>query len=140
VLKDSGVIPNDEAAVVRKLEDLRAKKERVIDAFFDGVIDRVQRNAKLQDVDREIDSYSGLLCSSPERPETPPLLSLETMLQAIEPLADWEFLARQGRRSLLRQLCPEISVYQYTVKSLTLNVGAGAHSSGDTGSHPKMAP
>lgn len=92
----------DEAAVVRKLEDLRAKKERVIDAFFDGVIDRVQRNAKLQDVDREIDSYSGLLCSSPERPETPPLLSLETMLQAIEPLADWEFLARQDRRSLLR--------------------------------------
>jgi DNA invertase Pin-like site-specific DNA recombinase len=130
----------DEPAVVRKLEDLRAKKERVVDAFFEGVIDRVQRNEKLQDVDREIDLYSGLLGASFGSPEPPPLLTLEAMLQAIEPLADWEFLTRHDRRRLLQQLCPEISIYRYTVKSLTLNVGTGTQSSGDTGSHPRMAP
>jgi DNA invertase Pin-like site-specific DNA recombinase len=128
----------DGPAVLRKLEDLRAKKERVVDAFIDGVIDRVQRDEKVQHVDREIDLYSGLLTAALKSSEPSSVLSVEAMLQAIEPLADWEFLGRDDRRSLLRQLCPEISVYRYTVKSLTLNVGSDTQS-GDTVSHPRTA-
>jgi hypothetical protein len=92
----------------------------------------------LQHVDREIDLYSGLLTAALKSSEPSSVLSVEAMLQAIEPLADWEFLGRDDRRSLLRQLCPEISVYRYTVKSLTLNVGSDTQS-GDTVSHPRTA-
>ena len=129
----------EKLTVVSKLDELRAKKGRVLDAFFDGVIDRAQRDWKLQEVDREIGSYNALLGTSSDCTEPPPFPNLDTMLQVIEPLADWGFLARDDRRTLLQQLCPEISVYRYTVKSLTLNVAAGAQSNGgDTGSRSKM--
>ena len=42
----------DRAEVMRKLDDLRAKKGRVLDAFFEGVIDRTRRDEALRDVDK----------------------------------------------------------------------------------------
>jgi len=129
----------DQPAVMRKLDDLREKRDRVLDAYFEGVIDRAQRDQKLQNTDREINSYTALLSTPP--PQPPPVPSLDAMLRVIEPLADWEFLARDDRRALLRQLCPEISIYQYRVKSLTLKVGTGTQSPGGyTVSHSRMAP
>ena len=131
----------DQAAVVRKLDNLRAKKGRVLDAYFEGVIDRAQRDETLQDVDREIGSYNFLLGTSSVSLQPQSLPSLDAMMRVIEPLADWEFLSRDDRRTLLRQLCPNITVYQYTVKSLTLNLGAVTQpSSRYTGSHSRMAP
>lgn len=131
----------DRAEVMRKLDDLRAKKGRVLDAFFEGVIDRARRDVELQDVDREIGSYDMLLGTSSAGSQPHPLPSLETMLRVTEPLADWGFLARDDRRALLRQFCPDISIYQYKVKSLTLNLGSATQSSSRyTGSRSKMAP
>jgi hypothetical protein len=107
----------DRAAVMRKLDDLQSKKGRILDAFFEGVIDRTRRDEALRDVENEIGSYNLLLGTSSAQPKLLP--SLDSMLRMIEPLADWEFLARQERRALLRELCPDISVYQYKVNSLT---------------------
>jgi hypothetical protein len=124
---------------MRKLDDLQLKKGRVLDAFFEGVIDRTRRDEALRDVDNEIGSYNLLLGTSSAQPQLLP--SLDSMLRVIEPLADWEFLTRQERRILLKQLCPDISVYQYKVNSLTLNVGVAPQSAGRyTGSHSTASP
>jgi DNA invertase Pin-like site-specific DNA recombinase len=131
----------DRAEVTRKLDDLRNKKGRILDTFFEGVIDRVQRDEALRNVDREMGSYNMLLGASSEPSEPRPVPSLDCLLKTIEPFADWEFLSRDDRRALLRQLCPSISVYRYAVKSLTLNVGPAVQSDGCyTGSHSRMAP
>jgi len=114
----------DSATVLQKLDALRDKKSRILDAFFEGVIDRSRRDEALRDVDREICSYDQLLGTSSTQSLLQPLPNMDALLRVIEPLADWEFLGRDHKRALLRQLCPEISVYQYRVKSLTLNLGA----------------
>jgi hypothetical protein len=89
--------------------------------------------------DNEIGSYNLLLGTSSAQPQLLP--SLDSMLRVIEPLADWEFLARQERRILLKQPCADISVYQYKVNSLTLNVGVAPQSAGRyTGSHSTASP
>jgi DNA invertase Pin-like site-specific DNA recombinase len=131
----------DRTAVRHKLDELRAKKGRVLDTFFEGIIDRTRRDDALRDVDRELNSYNLLLGTKSPYSQPQPLPTLDSMQRVIEPLADWEFLARGDRRTLLRQLCPDISIYHYKVKSLTLNVGAALQSSGCyTGSHSRMAP
>jgi chromate transport protein ChrA len=116
----------DQDAVRQKLDALRDKKSRVVDAFFEGVIDRIQRDDALRDVERDMVSYNQLLDTSSSRPQSHSLPNLESIVRVIEPLADWEFLGRDDRRALLRQLCPEISVYRYKIKSLTLNLGAAS--------------
>lgn len=129
----------DRSAVLEKVDALEVKKTRILDAFFEGVIDRTRRDEALRDVNREVGSYNELLYASSVRPRPRLLPSLDSVMRVIEPLADWEFLGRDHRRALLRQLCPEISVYRYKVKSLTLNVGAALQSnSGCMDSHSKM--
>jgi hypothetical protein len=129
----------DRVTILQKLDELRAKKDRVLETFFDGVIDRIRRDDALRKIEREIDSYNLLLGTPSLGPQ--PLIGLDAMLRVVEPLADWQFISREDRRALLRHLCPEICIYRYTVKSLTLNVGANSQSSdGHTTSHSKMAP
>jgi site-specific DNA recombinase len=128
----------DRSAVIEKVDSLRLKKSRILEAFFEGVIDRTRRDEALRDVDREVDSYNELISAPSARLQPQPVLSLASILRVVEPLADWEFLGRDHRRALLRQLCPEISVYHYKVKSLTLNVGAALQShSRCRDSHPR---
>ncbi|MGA8678398.1 MAG: recombinase family protein [Candidatus Acidiferrales bacterium] len=114
----------DSATVLQKLDALRDKKSRIVDAFLEGVIDRIRRDEALRDVEREMCSYDQLLGLSPTPSTIQSIPNLDSVVRVIEPLADWEFLGRDHKRALLRQLCPEISVYQYKVKSLTLNLGA----------------
>ncbi|MFY9731968.1 MAG: hypothetical protein WB723_04200 [Candidatus Acidiferrales bacterium] len=114
----------DQDAVLQKLELLRNKKGRILDAFFEGVIDRGQRDEALGGVEREMCAYDELLGRSSANSQPLPILNLDSLVRVIEPLADWEFLGRDDRRALLRRLCPEISIYQYKIKSLTLNLGA----------------
>ena len=111
----------DAQAVRAKLDALSEKKQRVLDGFFEGVVNREERDRRLEDVNRDVMVYENMLLESvPEQP--PSTLNLDTVLALIEPLAEWEFLERKDRRALLATLCPEISVYRYTVKSLKLNL------------------
>jgi hypothetical protein len=131
----------DHATVVQKLETLRDKESRILEAFFEGVIDRTRRDAALRTVEREICSYKELLSLSTKQPQSQSVPDLEALLRVIEPLADWEFLSRDHRRALLQQFCPEISVYRYDVRSLFLNLGAATATlrDGDKGTHSRKA-
>jgi hypothetical protein len=118
-----------------KLAALRDRKNRIIEAFFEGVIDKNQRDSRLSEVNREIESYEQLLIDT----VNPPLpLVAEDLSKCLEPFAEWEYLSRDDKRALLALICPPISVSRYTVKSIELNLGWLA-SSGDEGSRLKMA-
>jgi DNA invertase Pin-like site-specific DNA recombinase len=127
----------DERAVGAKLSALGEKKQRVLETFFEGMIDKEERDRRVTEIDRDISAYQQLMMESTSAPAQPPALDEESVLAAIEPFTEWEFLEREDRRSLLAVLCPEISVYRYTVKGLTLNLALG-QGSGDEGSHRKM--
>jgi DNA invertase Pin-like site-specific DNA recombinase len=121
--KSSTYLGINQSAVIAKLTDLKEKKQRVLDAFFDGVIDKRERDRRLLLVQAEADSYQRLLLEG-ERFAQP--LGLQDLEQVLEPFSEWEFLERDDKRALLSVICPEIKVFQYTVKSLVLSLGASS--------------
>jgi DNA invertase Pin-like site-specific DNA recombinase len=110
--------------VKARLGGLAEKRERVLDAFFEGTIDKGERDHRLEGIARETETFRKLLTESAcDQSDLKPL-SLEAIASVIEPFFEWEFLQREDKRFLLGLLCPEIAVYQYNVKALTLNLAA----------------
>ena len=127
----------DERAVTAKINLLGEKKERVLETFFDGMIDKDERDRQVEKIELEVSTYQGLLMESPPTTAKPRELDAEAVLSVVEPFAEWGFLEREDRRALLRALCPEISVYRYAVKGLTLSLVA-EQGSGDEVSRRRM--
>jgi DNA invertase Pin-like site-specific DNA recombinase len=112
----------ERAGIERKLAALDAKRNRVLEAFFDGAIDKAERDSRIAQLDAEVSAFQKILLDSvPAHTETTSEAEIE---QALEPFAEWEFLEREDKRALLAALCPEISVEQYVIKSLKINLPA----------------
>jgi hypothetical protein len=135
----------DERSVRARLNTLAEKRERVLEAFFDGMIGKEERDRRVGEVQHEITTYQKLLmecaCPQPEKP----VLDTDTVQEVIQPFAEWEFLEREDRRKLLSLLCPEIGVYRYEIKTLALNLvdrtsGRDEDSRRKTARSPSHAP
>lgn len=124
----------DKAALEDKIENLRKKRQRILEAFFDGVLEKEERDLRFEEIDRELSAYGQLLTESAPAVTQPPVLDLEAILALVQPFTEWKFLDREDKRTLLGQLCPEISVYRYEIKELTLTLV-----SGDEGGHKRTA-
>ena len=113
------------------------KRQRILEAFFDGIIVKGERDQRVQEIDREVEVYRNMFMDSEPQP-VKAQLNWDGLLSVVEPFAEWEFLEREDRRALLKIICPEISVFQYIVKGITLNLmalGTGGYES----SYPKRA-
>ena len=124
----------DRPEIAAKIAELKVKRQRVLDAFFEGIIEKQERDRKLAGIEAESESYQRLLLESAqlERPS-----SIDELAEVLEPFAEWEFLEREDKRALLALICPEIKVFQYAVKSLVLRFGGPTGDSHD-GSRSKM--
>jgi hypothetical protein len=92
----------DQSAIAAKLTELKAKKQRVLDAFFEGVIEKAERDRKLANVESEVDSYQRLLVEAVQPTQPTSAADLE---RVFEPFTEWEFLQREDKRSLLSMIC-----------------------------------
>ena len=127
-----------EQAVADKLAKLAEKRQRVLEAFFEGLVGKKERDQLVGEIDREILVYQRLLERKPTH-EGQPIRGVEDLLPVMEPFAEWEFLEREDKRALLAVLCPEIGVYRYTIKTLTLNWEAASRG-GYKDDHWRKAP
>jgi DNA invertase Pin-like site-specific DNA recombinase len=125
-----------EQGLAEKLGALIEKRHRVLEAFFEGVITKEERDRNIADIDREKITFQSLLVESVPRAVHH---SMDEILMALEPLAEWEFLQREEKRALLRVICPEISVFRYTVKSLVVSLRTETAGGNEVG-HLKTAP
>jgi DNA invertase Pin-like site-specific DNA recombinase len=112
----------DHLAITAKIQALRGKKERVLETFFDGIINKQERDLRVEEIQREITTYELMLLHAADGPPRAQGADLDRVLALVEPFAEWEFLDREARRTLLSQLRPKISVFQYTIKDLTLDM------------------
>ena len=113
-----------DAQVVRaKLNALAEKRQRILDGFFEGVVEKEERDRRLEAVARDVAVYQSMLLESVAAPPRA-ALDLATVRALLEPFADWEFLDPADRRALLATLCPEIVVSRYVIKSLKLNLNS----------------
>ncbi len=119
----------NQATLRQKVETLRERRQRILEAFFDGVIRKEDRDRRFEEIDRELSVYEKLLMESAVVPQQRPVLDVKAVLAIIEPLAEWEYLSRDDKRLLLTELCPEISVYRYKIRDLTISVASGYEAS-----------
>jgi DNA invertase Pin-like site-specific DNA recombinase len=110
----------ERTVVSKKLANLETKRQRILEAFFDGAIDKQERDSRIANIDSELSAFRQILLdSTPVVPEARTDADFEEIL---EPFAEWEYLERDDKRALLAVLCPEIRVERYVVKSLMLNL------------------
>jgi DNA invertase Pin-like site-specific DNA recombinase len=104
------------ATLQGELIRLRAQRSRILDGYFEGTIDMVDRNARLAKVDGDILATSNILAR-----ERPPVdLTLETLVDTFAAFDEWEFLKRDQKRHLLTTITPDVRVSGYKVHGIYL--------------------
>lgn len=110
---------NDSATKHARLESqsaaLRSKRQRVLDGYFEGLIDRTERDRRLAAIDSDLSAVTGLLMS-----EAPTPVGLEALVSIFEVFADWDRLEREDKRRILPAVVPEIKVADYRVEGVFL--------------------
>jgi len=112
---------NNAAVECQKLNSevngLKRKRERVVDSFVDGVIDKAELAKRLGPIDEGIRIANIAL----SRNKNEPNIDLEKLIAVFAPLVEWEFWTRDQKRQILSTLTPDIRVADYKVESLGLN-------------------
>lgn len=96
---------------------LRKKRERVLDSYFEGVLQRDERDSRLASLDKDMKLTEETLMRETPRPE----LSVREMASAFSPLFDWQFLGRESKRRILSATVPEIHVRDYMISGIKVN-------------------
>ncbi len=116
----------------RQIQKLEAKRDRILEAFFDGTISREERDKRLAPLAAELDALTEL---QKVREEEPPVLDQSAVLEALAVFAEFAFLEFQQKRKILEALLPLIYVYRYVPKGIVFQPAA---LSGDSVIHSKM--
>ena len=113
---------SDPKAVQRQIETLTSKRNRILEAFFDGAIDRGQRDEQLGGVDAELEAYRGMV-ATPRVAE--PFVSTGDLANLLSAFAEMPFLQRDDKRLLLRGLGVQVSVIGYKICTLAMRSVGG---------------
>jgi hypothetical protein len=118
---------SDASVMRRQIENLTAKRGRILEAFFDGAIDRRQRDEQLGRVDAELKTFRGMVATSKVAGSSVSAAGLADLFSAF---VEMPFLQRNDKRLLLRGLGVEIFVKGYEICTLTMrnNTGIGCDS------------
>jgi DNA invertase Pin-like site-specific DNA recombinase len=120
-----------------EINSLRQKRDRVIDSFVEGLIQKDERDRRLAAIDRDTEVTQGLIL----RDAYSPSLDIRKMIDAFAQLTEWQYWTRDQKRSVLSALVPDIRVADYRVESIGLNPGLFSNESTrrDTDSSPQPA-
>jgi DNA invertase Pin-like site-specific DNA recombinase len=102
------------------LTNLRAKRTRVLDAFFEAVLTRAERDQRLSEIDTRLKGTKDSLV----REAPPQKVSLRSLMTAFAPLFDWQFMNRESKRRILAVTVPEIRVANYQVQGVAVTAPA----------------
>jgi site-specific DNA recombinase len=104
------------ARLQAEVTNLRAKRSRVLDAFFEAVLTRVERDTRLAEIDVRLKSTEELLL----REAPVQKVSLRSLMTALAPLYEWRFMNRESKRRILAVTVPEIRVSNYQVQGVAV--------------------
>jgi DNA invertase Pin-like site-specific DNA recombinase len=95
----------------------KEKKQRVLDAYFENLIDRQERDRRLQALETDVALYGTLMLRNAS---SDPTLTARELAGMFSVFHEWEFLGRAEKRQLLRAVMPEVHVQDYRVVGLSL--------------------
>jgi DNA invertase Pin-like site-specific DNA recombinase len=122
-------------AIKRQVESCTAKRGRILEAFFDGTIDRRQRDEELARVHADLKAYQGIEATSTV---AGPSVSAGDLADLFSAFVEMPFLQRDEKRLLLRGLGVEVFVSGYEIRTLAMRNFAGLDCNTDNRS--RMAP
>jgi DNA invertase Pin-like site-specific DNA recombinase len=132
------VAPNsekiDKGQIAVQLRVLQEKKQRILETFYDGLINRTERDQRVTKIEAEIASYESL--GAAPHPRKPAEISLEMLVELLSVFANWDVLGRDDKRLILRSLGAQVHIESYTIRSLSI---AKPLQNTDTGNHLKTA-
>lgn len=108
-----------------QIQALIGKRQRVLDSYFEGVINPTERDFRLADIDREKKVVGELLTRQRPQPE----LEIRKLAKVFSTFLRFKRLNSGDKRKLLTAIAPEILVADYAVKGLYLPSGCGTGSS-----------
>ncbi len=125
------------ARVESPVAQLEEKRKRVMDAYFEGVIDKAERDSRLAVLDADAALYGNLAA----RAVSPvPILTAKQLAETFSVFHEWQFLGRTDKRQLLQAAMPEVHVENYRIVGLTLiSGGSDEINPMDTGSSRQRA-
>jgi DNA invertase Pin-like site-specific DNA recombinase len=102
------------------LLQLKEKKQRVLDAYFENLIDRAERDRRLDSLAVDAELYDKL---APRATIATPSLTARELADAFGVFHEWDFLGRVDKRNLLRATMPEIHVKDYRIVGVSVIAG-----------------
>lgn len=107
-----------------QMNELERKRERILTAYFDGVINATERDSRIQSVNRERDALKRIVAKQKPRPE----LDVQTLADIFAPFAEFDMLHREDKRQLLNTITPTIIAANYQIKGLWIGIERGDNS------------
>lgn len=103
-----------------ELAKLEEKKQRVLEAYFENLIDRLDRDRRLQTIESDAALYGNLVYRATFN--TPKLTARE-LAGVFGVFHEWEFLGRSDKRKLLRATMQELHIENYRVTGISMIPG-----------------
>ncbi|PWT73022.1 MAG: hypothetical protein C5B59_14370 [Bacteroidetes bacterium] len=117
----------DRQRVTAQLDSLSARRQRILDSYFEGVINSTERNTCLAHIERQRTIATELLARQS------PAFDVETLTQTFHAFVAFDQLKRDQKRMLLNTITPEIVVKDYVIDGISIGIGVSPM---DTGSSP----
>lgn len=101
-----------------QLVSLDAKRERILTAYFDGVIGEPERDRRTAEVDKERSVLSALIAKQTPRPE----VDVKTLAEIFSVFTEFDMLNRDDKRALLNTITPSITVANYEIEGMRIGL------------------
>lgn len=118
--------------VRKQIEALTAKRERVLDTYYEGVITGTERDAKMAEIKREKQVFSDLLL----REEPARGIDADLLARQFKVFAQFDLLSRDQKRRMLNTITPRIVVANYEVEGITCSIGGSLSATAYPGTTP----
>ncbi|CAN5549335.1 hypothetical protein BH20ACI3_BH20ACI3_38980 [soil metagenome] len=109
--------------VVLQIRQSPGKRQRILDTYFEGVINASERDLSLAAVEREKQTLSNLSDNIREVDTLKPVTLAEMFL----PFVEFDLLNRDQKRRLLNTITPQIVAADYTVSGIYFSGLLGSH-------------
>lgn len=104
----------DAERLAAQLSSLRDKRQRVLDFYFEGGIDRSERDARLAKIEKDQAVIEDLLAKSKPNPS----VDADRLVGVFSVFTEFDLLDRQDKRALLGAINPNILLSNYAVKGI----------------------
>lgn len=99
-----------------QIRSLEGKRKRILDAYFEGVINGTERDTRIAEIERDKKLTSEMLSRESQQRN----VTLDTLIDAFAPFVEFDLLNREDKRALLSTLTPLIVVANYEIKGMSI--------------------